>query len=104
VTLTTLCLTDCTGPCQSCRGAIHSLAAPVPQDRRWFMVVADGAVLVAGEISGDKVTGIRTRLPLLAQMAALFLQQSLFISQLLQTGQVDAQSLPSSLRILTRTF
>jgi predicted transcriptional regulator len=104
VALTTLCLTDCTGPCQSCRGAIHSLAAPVPQDRRWFMVVADGAVLVAGEISGDKVTGIRTRLPLLAQMAALFLQQSLFISQLLQTGQVDAQSLPSSLRILTRTF
>jgi HTH-type transcriptional regulator, sugar sensing transcriptional regulator len=104
VSLTTLCLTGCARQCQSCCGAVHSLTVPVSQERRWFTVVADGAVLVAGDISGDKVTGIRTRLPLLTQMAGLFLQQSLFISQLLQTGQIDEQSLPLGFRILTRTF
>jgi len=101
-----LCLNGCTHPCGACKGEFfsdplarassdeleHPVCEPIGPSAfrgdqttatgRTLVLVSDGSDLLAASIQGNKVSGIRTRLPLLTEMAGLYLEQSILLSVL----------------------
>lgn len=103
-----LCLHGCKSPCRTCKGEFFPdpllYRSPlgsrqtgtdkfhegtvVPGDAhvrsRSLVVLSDESTLLAADIAGDKVFGLRTELPLLTRMAGLYMEQSILLAALLR--------------------
>jgi sugar-specific transcriptional regulator TrmB len=100
VSIHTLCLHGCADACSACRGELHRDPFKRPTQGRWVIVVTDDHSLVAGEIQGDSVAGFRTKLPLLAKIAGLYIEQSMLFARLTSHGRLSFDDLPSSATIV----
>ncbi len=100
VKVTTLCLEACASECGGCRGDIYRVRL-APDDRsRWLVVVADGRELTAA-VSGDlgDSQAVRTRLPLMVQLASMFIRHSIALAAVLtELGARLEQSLGSEVQ------
>ena len=77
-----LCLHGCSVKCGACQGNFHRDPFARPHHPRLFIAVADRKDLIAAEIDGNDVTGIRTGLRFLVNMAASLVEQSILMSGL----------------------
>ncbi|MHB1006036.1 MAG: TrmB family transcriptional regulator [Chloroflexota bacterium] len=84
VEITTLCLHGCQRPCGHCRGHIHRFQlGPVPPTR-WLVAVQDRREVLAGEIRhpNEEALSVRSRQPLLVEMAARYIDNSIALATL----------------------
>lgn len=84
VRMVTLCTTACPNECGSCRGQIYRYRVTPEQRRRWLLVVADAAEVVAGEIDDAAGTvAIRTTQPLLVHLVTWYVRHSIALAAVL---------------------
>jgi HTH-type transcriptional regulator, sugar sensing transcriptional regulator len=100
VEIRTLCLHGCTSRCAACKGEFHRPPFESQASGRWVIAIGDNQSLVAGEIHGENVLGFRTKLPLLAKIAALFIEQSMVLSGLTASGKISLGDIPNSVTIV----
>ncbi len=82
VAVLTLCLTACSPACGACQGSVYHATPVLP--RRWLLLVADEAELLAGTIAADSTTqAVGTRQPLLVQLVSSYIRQSSALGALL---------------------
>jgi hypothetical protein len=84
VDITTLCLEACASECGACRGRIYRYPAAPDKQSRWLVLVSDGAELLAGEINSEEETlAVRTRQPLLVELASWYTRHSIALAVVL---------------------
>jgi DNA-binding MarR family transcriptional regulator len=84
VDVTTLCLAACAEECGACRGNIYRYRAAPHEGNRWLIVVPDGTEALLGEIDpSDQVQAVRTREPLLVELAEWFVRHSIALAAVL---------------------
>lgn len=84
VEMTTLCLPGCPQACGACRGQVHRYRVTPQPDSRWFILVRDGAEVLAGDIGpGTQTSLIRTRQHLLVDLLAWYIQHSVALGAVL---------------------
>lgn len=89
-----LCLHGCKAPCQACKGEFFKdplLHRKSPADARSFILISDELCLLAADIQGDKVFGLRTELPLLTKMAGLYMEQSMLLAAVFRQNKDDVE-------------
>jgi len=78
VEITTLCLGACAFECGGCMGKIFRYRTAPEHSSRWLMVVPDGEEVLAGEIvSEHEARAVRTRQPLLVELASWYIRHSI---------------------------
>lgn len=82
VEITTLCLEACERECGGCQGEIHRYALAPGGDRRWLLLVADGAQVLIAECGDGRGQAALTRQPLVVELAAAYIRQSLTLAVL----------------------
>lgn len=99
-----LCLHGCVKPCRACKGdffpdpllprtsssqMLEVVSPPMSHDAqkrdsaasvRSLILLSDENYLLAADIEGDKVFGLRTELPLLTKVAGVYLEQSMLLA------------------------
>ncbi len=84
VDVTTLCLAACSQECGACQGHINRYRAAPQEGKRWLIVVPDGTEALLGEIDPSRqVQAVRTREPLLVEVAEWFVRHSIALSAVL---------------------
>jgi predicted transcriptional regulator len=84
VAITTLCLNACAQACAGCRGQLYRYHVAPEQSHGWLIIIADGAELLAGEISADAdALAIRTRQMLLVDMSSWYIRHSIALAAVL---------------------
>jgi predicted transcriptional regulator len=84
VAITTLCLNACAVACAGCRGQLYRYRVAPQQSHGWLILIADGAELLAGEISPDaSALAIRTRQALLVDMIGWYIRHSIALAAVL---------------------
>jgi predicted transcriptional regulator len=84
VEITTLCLAACAKECGGCRGRIYRYRVAPEKRTRWLVLVSDEAEVLAGEISqGEEALTVRTRQPVLVELAAWYIRHSIALATLL---------------------
>ncbi len=104
VKLTTLCLAGCPEPCGGCRGDLYRYRTLPTPDRRWLVVVPDGVEVLAGEIHAPgEATAVRTRQPLLVELASWFIRHTIALAALAATlgDQLESSLGPQARATLT---
>lgn len=81
VAITTLCMEGCAAECGGCQGDIRRCQL-VPSGVRWCLLVADGVRMLAAEIRGGDVQAVLTEQPLVVELAAAYIRQSLALATL----------------------
>jgi predicted transcriptional regulator len=83
VEITTLCLAACAKECGGCRGRIYRYRVAPEKRTRWLVLVSDEAEVLAGEISqGEEALTVRTRQPVLVELAAWYIRHSIALATL----------------------
>ena len=85
VRITTLCMEACATECGGCAGDIHRYQLAPAGGTRWLLLVADGRRVVAGEVRGGATQGVATEQPLIAELAASYIRQSLALATMAGT-------------------
>lgn len=80
VTTTTLCMQACAVECGGCQGDIHRYNLAPGAGVRWLVVVADGNHMLAGEVSAMDACAVATEQPLIVELAASYIRQSLALA------------------------
>lgn len=104
VTVGVLCLHGCIKPCRACKGDFFTdpllphtsssrITGTVPPHMshdlrsrdsatsvRSLILLSDETYLLAADIEGDKVFGLRTELPLLTKVAGVYIEQSMLLA------------------------
>ena len=84
VQITTLCLRGCPQTCPACQGSVYRYAIAPGGDSRWLVLVADGAEVLAGEISRTRdALAIRTRQKMMVNLTAGYIQNSITLANVL---------------------
>jgi hypothetical protein len=84
VEITTLCLAACPQECGGCRGQVYRYRVAPERDRRWLVVLPDGAEVLAGEVGpGEVALAVRTRQRLLIELATWYIHHSIAIAAIL---------------------
>jgi predicted transcriptional regulator len=84
VAITTLCLNACAEACAGCRGQLYRYHVAPEQSHGWLIIIADGAELLAGEISAiAEALAIRTRQALLVDMTSWYISHSIALAAVL---------------------
>jgi predicted transcriptional regulator len=84
VEVTTLCLAACAEECGACRGHVYRYRAAPQEGNRWLIVVPDGTEALLGEIGpSEQVQAVRTREPLLVELAEWFVRHSIALAAVL---------------------
>lgn len=84
IQLTILCLQGCPVECGHCGGRVHRYPVQIDEERRWMVMVVDGIEMLAAEIRPAGTTwAVRSRQPLLVDMASWYVQQTIAHSALL---------------------
>jgi predicted transcriptional regulator len=90
VQIRTLCLAACAQECGKCRGHIYRYDVLPARDRRGLLIVRDETELLAGEITAtgsrapaEDAQAIRTRQPLLVDLAAGYIRHSIMLALVL---------------------
>ncbi|MFN2459997.1 MAG: TrmB family transcriptional regulator [Candidatus Velthaea sp.] len=105
VAITTLCVAACEPECGGCRGALFRYWLAEPGDKRWFIVIADGREFIAGEIRSDEDTMVlRTRQPLLIELATSYVRNAIALCTLIADGGIDLEEAlsPATREVLAR--
>jgi predicted transcriptional regulator len=106
VEIITLCLAACSQECGGCQGQIYRYQVAPEQRQRWLVMVPDRAEVLTGEIGpGEEVLAIRTRQPLLVELATWYIRHSLAVaaivsdlgSRLGELLKAETQSILSSI-------
>lgn len=86
VEILTLCLSACPAEtCGYCRGNIYRHAAVPPRATRWLVAVSDKKELLVSEIgSDDRALTIRTRQPLMVDLARSNMRNSIALAALVR--------------------
>lgn len=82
VAITTLCLEACEHECGGCQGEIHRHALAPEGDRRWLLLVTDGAQALLAECRDRRGQAVLTRQSLVVELAAAYIRQSLTLAVL----------------------
>src|SRR5207253_901854 len=83
VAITTLCMAGCRDVCGYCRGTICRYPFGLDNAERWFLLIADGAELLAGSVQPvGSAVAIRTRQPFLVQLSTGYIRQSMAVATL----------------------
>src|SRR5699024_2174990 len=82
IDITTLCMEACEVECGGCTGDIHRCCMAPAGGARWLMVVADGERMVAAEMHATKTRAIATAQPLVVELAAAYIRQSVALATL----------------------
>lgn len=80
VEITTLCLEACERECGGCQGDIRRLALAPAADGRWLLLVADQAQTLIAERGDGHGQALLTRQPLVVELAASYILQSLTLA------------------------
>src|SRR5262245_32189661 len=84
VAVVTLCLDECPQECGHCHGTICRSCAALASDRRWLVLVADDAEMLAGEIGPhDDVLAVRTRQRLQVDLAGWYIRHTMALTTVL---------------------
>jgi HTH-type transcriptional regulator, sugar sensing transcriptional regulator len=83
VALTTLCWQACPQECGNCRGSIHRHHLSPGNGTRGMVLVRDASEMLVGSISGDEITGIRTKQHRLVEMTSWYIRHSIAVALLL---------------------
>lgn len=84
VQVTTLCLAACAEECGACRGQVYRYQAAPQDGHRWLIVVPDGTEALLGEVGlSEQVQAVRTREPLLVELAEWFVRHSIALAAVL---------------------
>ncbi|HYN87998.1 MAG TPA: helix-turn-helix domain-containing protein [Ardenticatenaceae bacterium] len=103
VRMTTLCQAGCSSPCGGCRGLIYRERTGPDQDSRWLVLVPDNAEVLAGQIgAGNEALVVRTRQPLLVDLASCYIPQGIALAAVLSdlAGRLEQVLGPETLAIL----
>ena len=103
VAITTLCLNACAQACGGCRGQLYRYRVAPEQSHGWLIIIADGAELLAGEISSDAdALAIRTRQSLLVDMTSWYIRHSIALAAVLNDlgSQLERMIEPETRAIL----
>ncbi len=83
VEITTLCLAACAKECGGCRGRVHRYRVAPEKRTRWLVLVSDEAEVLAGEVEqGEEALAVRTRQPILVELAAWYIRHSIALATL----------------------
>ncbi len=87
VDIRTLCLAGCAHECGACRGKVHRYRMAREHAAHWLVTVADGREVLAGAGRNDPAglaptspQGVRTRQPLLVDLAASYIRHSIALA------------------------
>lgn len=80
VRITTLCMEACKSECGGCVGGIYRYNLAPAGKARWFIVVADGQRVLAGEMRAGAAHAIATEQPLIVELATGYIRQSLALA------------------------
>lgn len=83
VALTTLCWQACPQECGNCRGSIHRHHLSPGNGTRGLVLVRDASEMIVGTISGEEITGIRTKQHRLVEMTSWYIRHSIAAALLL---------------------
>lgn len=85
VAITTLCMESCPAECGCCQGNIYRYNLVPPHAARWCLLVADTACMLAAEARGTELNAVLTEQPLIVELAAAYIRQSLALATLGET-------------------
>lgn len=85
VEVITLCLAACSEECTECQGHIYRYQVVQEQPTRQFVLVVDGAEMLASEIGpGERALTIRTRQRLLVDLVERYVRRSIALAAVLE--------------------
>lgn len=82
VAITTLCLEACGKPCGGCQGELHRRPLAPVDGTRWLVLVADHRHALIGQWQHAVAEGVATAHPLVVELAAAYIRQSLTLAML----------------------
>ncbi|MDN5864701.1 MAG: hypothetical protein L0I62_05730 [Gammaproteobacteria bacterium] len=80
VAISTLCMEGCESECGGCQGNITRCGLAPDDGKRWFLLVADGEWMIAGEISEARTEAVATSQRLVVELAASYIRQSVALA------------------------
>ncbi|MGZ3496564.1 MAG: TrmB family transcriptional regulator [Vulcanimicrobiaceae bacterium] len=83
VVITMLCLSGCAADCGYCLGHAYRYRVAEVDAARWLVAVADGDLLVSGQITGDDASVLYTRQPMLVELSGAYIRQSIAMASIL---------------------
>jgi sugar-specific transcriptional regulator TrmB len=90
VEIVTLCPTACVDECGGCRGQIYRYRVMSERQTRWLILVADDAVLLAGEIGADNdALAVHTQQQLLVSLVSWYIRHSIALAAVV--SDLDSQ-------------
>jgi predicted transcriptional regulator len=104
VEVITLCTAGCHEDCSCCHGQLYRYHLAPEEHSRWLIVVQDEKELLAGEIGqADEALAVRTRQPLLVELASWYVRQSIALSAILLDlgGRLEELIQPGTQAILS---
>ncbi len=84
VAVTVLCLNACPADCGFCLGHAYRYRVAPVGNARWFLSVADGEALVAGQIDASGATALLTRQPMLVELTGAYIRQSIALASIIE--------------------
>lgn len=85
VRITTLCMEACKEECGGCVGDLHRYALAPTSGSRWLVLVADRQRLIAAEMGHGMAQAIATTQPLVVELGAAYIRQSLALATMAGT-------------------
>lgn len=82
VNITTLCLQSCEHECGGCQGEIHRYQLAPNNDKRWLLLVSDQDQVLVGQLELSSAEGILSNQPLVVELTAAYIRQSLTLALL----------------------
>lgn len=82
VAIVTLCLEACEQPCAGCQGQLHRHALAPVDGSRWLLLVTDGNEALVGRITATLSEGMAAAQPLVIELVAAYIHQSLALATL----------------------
>lgn len=80
VQITTLCMEACENECGGCVGDVHRYALAPRSGSRWLVLIADHQRLIAAEMGHGVAQAIATTQPLVVELGAAYIRQSLALA------------------------
>lgn len=80
VSITTLCMEACEEECGGCAGSVHRYALAPCSGSRWLVLIADHQCMIAAEMGHGMAQAIATTQPLIVELGAAYIRQSLALA------------------------
>lgn len=82
VAITTLCMELCAAECDGCQGDIYRYQMAPADALHWLVLVADQRSALIGQLSATSIEGVVTEHPLVVELTAAYIKQSLALATL----------------------